>query len=155
MRRGHFSLSPAPIFWRKSDAPKPGLWFQKLNAQFGSFALYSFLVHHGTAPLRRSFCFSRGSTVAFRPSLPISAERRERSRPSCAFPGETPSRSHFGRRLPLAYRLLPSDFCARRDMLMVPFEWNQCHRRVEGQNCVPSRSSFPLCCTVPLERFVR
>jgi hypothetical protein len=59
MRRGDFSLSPAPVFWRKSDTPKPVLWFYKLNAQFGFFALYSFLVHHAALRLCASLFVSQ------------------------------------------------------------------------------------------------
>jgi len=66
----------------------PGLW-SKNNAQSAFSAFYSFLVHHAALRLCAGFfVFLKRIDGTPDPSLPISAERRERSRPWCAFPGE-------------------------------------------------------------------
>ena len=52
--RGNFSLRPAPVLGRKSDAPKSGLWNHELNPEFGFSTFDSFLIDQAALYFRFS-----------------------------------------------------------------------------------------------------
>jgi len=139
---GIFRLRPLQSSGGKSAMP-PNLGCGSKNQC--SARLFRFLFFGSTTricALGRFLCFFKGIDGCIRPYCQyqlsaVSVHGRG------GVSGETPSPSHFGRRPSTGMSIVTLRLLRAMGEDDGPSEWNQCHRRVEGQNCVPSRSSFP------------